>query len=184
MLCSLIEVDCGIISLIKFFHFLRLFLSNEGGGATPFLSSVLWRFTSPPSLLIIVSITHPSSVSLFLPRRCSSSFLLSHPKLFYTLLLALFFRSLWPPEVRGKDFRRAIPASLHLSPLSSLSVIRISQMFRDYFYLDSMIPPTHPPPQLRGKGSAFSVFRNQDRVGEYFCSKDKAALISLFALFP
>lgn len=190
-LCSLIEVDCGIISLIKFFHFLRLSLLSscrtrvaERRPSSPLSSGASHP---PPSLLIIVSITHPSSpspVSLFLSHRSSSFLLLSHPKLLYTLLLILFFFTLRRPKSElGKIWHTPFLHS-HISPsfpLSSLSVIRISQIFCDYFYLDLEISPL-PPPSAR-KLSTFSVFGNQDWVGEHFRSKDKAALISLSALF-
>lgn len=69
---SLIEVDFSIISLIKFFHFLSFpsscllrvvkqpssSLLSSGGTSQLLLS---------PSLLIIVSITHPSPVSALAP---------------------------------------------------------------------------------------------------------------------
>lgn len=144
----LIEVDCGIISLIKFFHFLRLlppvFLSNQGGGATPFLLLCPLALHIPPitadhclnySSLLSPPLSPSFTVAALPP---SSSYLIPNCSTHSSPLALLKVRRGWVFEARHSCISPSFP-------LSSLSVIRISQMFSDYFYLDLAISPTAAP---------------------------------------
>lgn len=133
-LCRLIEVDCSIISLIKFSHFLLLsFLySRQTTVAVPHPPSLSLRRPLalhpllPPSLLIIVSITHPSSPShVFLsPSLPLSSFLLvSHTKSHDTAHPAISLPS---------------PSFLcELGKISGISLPAVPHFFRSYLHLIS-----------------------------------------------
>lgn len=190
----LIEVDCGIISLIKFFHFLRLlppvFLSNQGGGATPFLLLCPLALHIPPitadhclnySSLLSPPLSPSFTVAALPP---SSSYLIPNCSTHSSPLALLKVRR----GVAGRVFEARHSCISPSFPLSSLSVIRISQMFSDYFYLDMAISPTAPPrpappaPPPRAREFSFPVFIKRDWVGEYyFDPRTKRALISLFA---
>lgn len=62
------------------------------------------------------------------------------------------------------------------------ALIRISQMFCDYFHLDLVISS---PPRVQGNLLHFHCLATKDWEGErvFFLTKDKAAMISLLALF-
>lgn len=174
-LCTLIEVDCSIISLITFFHFLRLSLlsSRRTRVAERRPSSPLSSGASHPphhcwSLSQLLITPLPPLSPSFPFSHCSlpsfPSYLIANRSIHSSSLASLSLSLSSLSEV-GKIWNMPVPDISPSFPLSSVSLIRISQMFCDYFYPDlgDIFSPSSA-----GKSAAFSLFSNQDLEGEYF----------------
>lgn len=166
-LCRLIEVDCGIISLVKFFHFLRLSLlsSHRPRAAERRPSSLLSSGRGTPHPITADHCLNYSSRPL---PPLSPLFLLSPP---ISSPIAPRYSPLFffppslpsPPQEVGKILAHAYSRIAPSFQVSSWPVIRISQMSSDYLYLDLETPP---PPASSARKFSESAFSIQDGFGK------------------